>query len=337
MMMKKLFSFITITCLLSAFISCGGKGANEAVQIETSSAVMKDMSSLYSIVNQRNDLPGLAYDDSQYAESIPISRQTTETNWEGAGFSGAISERARSDTGSEPAVPQTVTAGRKLIKTTHLSIRVENLSGAAETVSAMMQTYGAYSSSTQIEENRQTYHIRVPETSYNAMLDQVNGLGKVSSRSDFVEDATLQYYDLEGRLNTRRELLQTYQSYLGKAQNIEEILSVEKKIAELQNEIDMYGSRFTQLVDQIDYATINLILYGTASGYSYEEPSIWDRVKDLFSGYGDFLSGALIVIIQIIVYGIPILAAVTLMFWLLFGKIGLLRKLWKLAAKKKGE
>jgi hypothetical protein len=133
----------------------------------------------------------------------------------------------------------------------------------------------------------------------------------------------------------RRELLQTYQEYLGRAANIEEILSVEQKIAELQNEIDMYGSQFTILSNQIDYATIILTVYGTSSSSTYETPSIWDRIKDLFGGYGDFLSGAAIVIIQVIVYGIPILAATALLFWLLFGKIGLLRKLWRLVAQRK--
>jgi hypothetical protein len=165
------------------------------------------------------------------------------------------------------------------------------------------------------------------------MINQVNELGKVSSRNDSAEDVTLRYYDLESRLDMRRELLETYQSYLDRAANIEEILSVEQKIAELQNEIDRYGTQFTQLVNQIDYATIVLTLYGTST-YTYNEPSILDRIKDVFGGYSDFLSGAVIVIIQIIVYGIPILAATAIMFWLLFGKIGLLRKLWNLVAKR---
>jgi alpha-D-ribose 1-methylphosphonate 5-triphosphate synthase subunit PhnG len=84
-------------------------------------------------------------------------------------------------------------------------------------------------------------------------------------RSENAEDVTLQYYDLEGRLNTKRELLKTYQSYLGRAKNIEEIMTVEKQIAELQNEIDWTGTRFRALADTVDYATIRLEISGSPS------------------------------------------------------------------------
>jgi hypothetical protein len=307
MMMKKLISFAAVLCLLVVFFSCGG-----------------------------------AKYEAEYATDYAAPRQVKiagDAAMNTSGFSAEMSMNARAKVADTlpAAIPESAATNRKLVKTTHLSIRVDDLHNAAETISAMIQNFGGYSSSTQIEENSQTYNIRVPVDSYEAMINQTNELGKVSSRSDFAEDVTLQYYDIEGRLNMRQELLGTYRSYLSRAANIEEILSVEKKIAELQNEIDMYGQQFSILNNQIDYATIILTVYGTASGYTYEAPSILDRIKDLFGNYNDFLSGALIVIIQIVVYGIPILIAAALMFWILFGKIGLLRKLWNLVMRKKGE
>jgi hypothetical protein len=307
-MMKKSMVITMVLCLLFGLISCG-KAAYEA----------------------------------SYSADYAAARQVmNDASWEGGpGFNPEMPGLAKAYAVPEPAAPSAPSellpadVNRKLTYTTHLTVRVDELTQAAETVAAMMKSYNAYSSSTHMEENRQTYYIRVPVTSYEAMLNQVNGLGKVDSRSDSADDVTLQYYDLEGRLNMRRELLKTYQDYLGRAANIEEILSVEQKIAELQNEIDMYGSQFTLLNNQIDYATIVLTLYGTSSAYTYEAPSIWDRIKDIFGGYSGFLSSAVIVIINIIVYGIPILAAAALLFWLLFGKIGLLRKLWRLVAKQK--
>jgi hypothetical protein len=309
-MMKKLFLAAVVLSVLCAFVSCGGAGMKE----EYSSAG-------YGSARQ------VVYD-----QELAVSADM--------GFNAVMPEAAKAYAVPEMPAPSDplnvpVSSGRKLIMTTHLSIRVDDLSLAAETIAAMIKNYGAYSSSTSIEENRQSYNIRVPIASYDAMVNQANGLGKVDSRSDFAEDVTLNYYDIEGRLNMRRELLNTYQEYLGRAANIEEIMSVEKKIAELQNEIDMYGSQFTRLNDQIDYATINLTVYSTTSGYTYEAPSVGDRIKDMFGGYGDFLSSALVAIVKIIVYGIPILAAAALAFWILFGKIGLLRKLWTLIARKK--
>jgi hypothetical protein len=309
MMMKKWISVFAMTILLMTFFSCGGAGMNEAAY-----------SSNYETRRTAQFL----------AEAEPVMAN-----------SGFNTTAAKAYAGSEsPASPQAsanpLPSDRKLIKTTNLYIDVDSLQKADELVSALMNEYKAYSTSTQIDGNQHTYIIRVPEDEYDAMLNQVNSLGKVRSRSDSAEDVTLHYYDLEGRLNMRRELLETYKSYLGRADNIEEILSVEQKIAELQNEIDMYGSQFTMLNNQIDYATIVLTLYGPEPRYVHYEPSLFDRVKDLFGGYSDFLSGAAIVIVQIIIYGIPILIAAALLFWLLFGKIGLMRKLWSMIARKKG-
>jgi hypothetical protein len=303
MMMRKTFLLHVILCSLFVFFSCGG-AQNEA----------------YSSGDYESAKQARAFGGNTFLADTAMPAEMNAKAF-------AVPEAA-SPLGQIPT-------DRKLVMTTHLSIRVDDLNKSAEIITAMMKNYNAYSSSTQIEENSQTYTIRVPADSYEAMINQANGLGKISSRSDFAEDVTLQYYDLEGRLNMRQELLKTYQSYLAQAENIEEIMSVEKKIAELQNEIDMYGSQFSVLNNQVDYATIILTVYGTESGYSYEQPSIWDRIKDLFGGYSDFLSSAAIVIIQIIVYGIPILIAAALLFWLLFGKIGLMRKLWQLVAKKK--
>jgi hypothetical protein len=37
----------------------------------------------------------------------------------------------------------------------------------------------------------------------------------------------------------------------------------------------------------------------------------------------------------IIVYGVPGILILTLLFWVLFGRIGLLKKLWRIVAGKK--
>lgn len=299
----------------------------------------------------KNDAPreSAAYAQLQaQRQAIAMDSASLVTNWAGAGFApeappsadgkaaSAYTNMAKSPAGPAPSEkPEQAAVDRKLVKSSSVQVKVEDLNKASAAVSEMMQALGAYSSSTQIEEYRQEYTIRVPASRYDAMIKQVNSLGKVLSRSDSVEDVTLQFYDLEGRFNTRKELLKTYQNYLGRAKNIEEILSVEKKISELQNEIDWYGSQLTRLADLVDYATINLTLQGPSPSYDYYEPGVLDRIKDLFENFGDFLSGAAVVIVGIIIYGIPILALAAFAYWLLFGKVGLLRKLWRILGKKK--
>jgi hypothetical protein len=165
------------------------------------------------------------------------------------------------------------------------------------------------------------------------MLAELAGLGRVTRRTESTEDVTLRYYDLEGRLAVKRELLNTYQGYLGKARNIDEIMTVESRIADLQQEIDWTGTQLRNLANLIDYSTVNLDIAGP-TGASYSAPTLAERFGDLFGSFGDVFSTALVVIAGIVMYGVPALLIVVLLFWVLFGRIGLIKKLWRLVAKE---
>jgi hypothetical protein len=224
---------------------------------------------------------------------------------------------------------------RKIVMTAHVRVRVENLDEADTLIKDLMKKYNAYASSTDIDDNVRRYSIRVPSTAYKTAIDEINGLGRLLGRSESAEDVTLRYYDLEGRLATKKELLKTFQSYLGKAKTIEEILSVEKRIAELQYEIEGTGKELRNLANRVDYATIELSVLGPIASSPYQRPTLAERLKELFGSFGTFLSIMATIIIGIVIFGIPILLLLILFFWLLFGKIGLLKKLWRLAAGKK--
>jgi hypothetical protein len=224
---------------------------------------------------------------------------------------------------------------RKLTKRAELRIRVENPGTAEKPIAELMDKYNAWSASSGIYENTRNYSIRVPEGSYQAMLDELSGLGRIIRRTEYTEDVTLRYYDMEGRLATRQELLKTYQGYLARASSIDEIMTVERRIAELQWEIEQTGTQFRNLVNQVDYSTINVEITGPASTGSYSRPSLGDRLGELFGGFGGVISSAVVFLIGLVIYGVPLALLAVLLFWLLFGRIGLLKKLWRLAAGKK--
>ncbi|MCL1818240.1 MAG: DUF4349 domain-containing protein, partial [Spirochaetaceae bacterium] len=173
-----------------------------------------------------------------------------------------------------------------------------------------------------------------PSSSYEAFLADLSPLGTVLYREESATDVTLRYYDLEGRLATKKTLLVTFQNYLARAKNIEEILSVEERIAGLQAEIDGLGSQLKKLAGLVDYATVHLELLLPATASPSWEPGLGERIAELFGDFGGFLKTAFVVIVGFILYGIPVLAFAALAFWLLLGKIGLLRRLWGLIGGK---
>jgi hypothetical protein len=162
-------------------------------------------------------------------------------------------------------------------------------------------------------------------------------IGKIINYEETTEDVTLRYYDLESRLNTKKELIKTFQSYLDKAKNIEEILSVESKLSELQTEIDDVGRQFKLLNNLIDYSTIRLELLGPISAANYGKETIGEKIKGLMNGFGDFVSTVTVILLGIIVYGIPSIIILLLLYWVLFGKIGILKKIFRFISGDNGK
>jgi hypothetical protein len=266
------------------------------------------------------------------AYSAVQSDAAFSTRFEAEDMEAQYQESAEQDIVSQNPGAQSAVERRKLVKRANLSVRVENLGTADAAIQALMGQYNAYTASTEIDENSRRYIIRVPSAAYDSFLAALNGMGRMLRRSESAEDVTLRYYDLEGRLATKQELLTTFQSYLGKANNIEEILSVETRIADLQDEIDGTGKELRRLANQVDYATIALDLYGQVASIPYSGPTLRERIIELFGGFSDFVFIVLVILLGIVIYGIPVTVFLTLLFWILFGRIGLLKKLWCLAA-----
>ncbi|MDR2941416.1 MAG: DUF4349 domain-containing protein [Treponema sp.] len=257
----------------------------------------------------------LAYEDNEVSASRSIS-------------SAKLSEGVTGESDSTAA--NLNDEERKLVKRATISIRVEDLSAADDSVTAMLKEFDAYAASTNIEENSRYYSLRVPANYYDIFLAEMSGMGRLINRYESTEDVTLRYYDLEGRLATKKELLKTFQTYLGKAKTIEEILSVEARISELQYDIEGTGKQLRNLANKVDYATIDLSLLGPVTSAPNRGLTFGERLKKLFGGFGGFLSTVATIVIGIVVYGIPILLLLGLLFLLLFGKIGLAKKLWRL-------
>ncbi|MDR1317490.1 MAG: DUF4349 domain-containing protein [Spirochaetales bacterium] len=260
-------------------------------------------------------------------EQQALSRETARSAYDEA----AEQSPAGENSSPENAFPQNT---RKLVYTASLRLRVTNLEEAEKPVQAALEKYKGYAARTSAREDARYYTLRVPAPSYEAFLADLSPLGTVLYREESVDDVTLQYYDLEGRLTTKKTLLATYQNYLGKAKNIAEILSVEPRIADVQNDIDSLGSRLKTLADTADYATIELSLLLPASVDPSYKPGIGERIGELFGSFGGFMKTALIFIVGFLVYGIPALALAAFAYWLLVGRLGLLRHLWRLIAGK---
>lgn len=157
-------------------------------------------------------------------------------------------------------------------------------------------------------------------------------MGEVIAYGETTEDITMNYYDLESRLSTKKELVRTYQNYLTKAKSIDEILKIEREIGQIQAEIDSTGKQIRLYDNLIQYTTIQLELLGPVPAGRQEKITLGYRVKRLMGGIGDYFSTLLIILLSIIVYGIPAIIILFLLYFIFLGKIGVLRRIFRRAA-----
>lgn len=220
---------------------------------------------------------------------------------------------------------------RKLIRTSNIDIQVEKFDGIDNRVNELVKKYNGYIASSTNGEYNCRYEIRIPQENFDEVLTSIGNFGKIISKNVNARDVTEEYYDTQARLETKKILREKYQSYLKQAKDVKELLEVEKQLNNVQYEIDRAEGRMKYLDNQINYSTISISFVlpsNISSSTGFIKPDMKEKFLDFASAILNFFAGLLMFICYLIVFGVPILAIAALLFWLLFGKIGLLRKLF---------
>ena len=100
--------------------------------------------------------------------------------------------------------------------------------------------------------------IRVPQERFDSMMAQLEPLGKAANIQTGQDDVTMQYVDLESRLNNQKAQEARLVEILEMANNVEEVLEVERELYRVRGEIESMTAQFRYLSDQINYSTIEV-------------------------------------------------------------------------------
>jgi DNA repair exonuclease SbcCD ATPase subunit len=192
----------------------------------------------------------------------------------------------------------------KLIKTAEYRFRVEDLKKSEEAIESSVRKFPAHISSSNLTLQGNTIEttmtIRVETSHFQNLLKEIDReAAHVHHRNIRTEDVAKQFVDLESRLKTKREVQERYKEILRtKAGKIEELLSAERQIGELQEEIEATVSKLNYLKDQVAYSTINLEFYQKVNEQNIAEDnnSVWQKFGTAFS---DGLSGAVNILVAL--------------------------------------
>ena len=246
-------------------------------------------------------------------------------------------EEKAAGTLSDAAPP--LSENRKLIRTGNIRFEVSSLAETKAAVEAWAKRFDGYVSDFSEDGRSLGMTVHIPSSAFDDAMSSSGTIGKIVSKSADSVDVTDRFYDLDSRLATRRVLLERLQSYLREAKNMKDMLDIETKINDVTAEIEQMQGQFNRLSEQIDYSEIYIeanLPYNHAEDRGFIFPDLKSAFIEFCETVVGFFANFIFVILYIIIFGIPILCVAFLLYWICFGKIGVLRKLFeKIRAGKK--
>ncbi|HAS46326.1 MAG TPA: hypothetical protein DCS93_37945 [Microscillaceae bacterium] len=108
--------------------------------------------------------------------------------------------------------------------------------------------------------NSSRVKLRVPSQDMRGAIQDLSAIGKVKDKSITTQDVTSDFYDRTIRLENAQKTRARYLKLLDKAQNVEEILKVEKELERLNATIDLLKGQLNKYSHLVTYSTINVHL-----------------------------------------------------------------------------
>lgn len=104
--------------------------------------------------------------------------------------------------------------------------------------------------------------IRIPSDQLDPLVEKIHThalrIENITIRS---EDVTEQYIDVEARLKTKKALENRYTELLNLARNVDEILQLERELANVRGEIESMQGRLNYLKDRVDLSTLTISFF----------------------------------------------------------------------------
>lgn len=219
---------------------------------------------------------------------------------------------------------------KKKIKNADVNLQVENLADTMNAIEEWVRNFNGYISNSNENSNSMNINAHIPSESFEKAMESCGSLGKITNRSINERDITDQYYDLKTRIENKRILINKFQDYLKKANNVKEILQVESQLANTTAELENLQGQMNRMSKEISFSQVHF--YAQLPASRNENGIILPDTKSEFS---EFISNIVIfglhyvwAILYIAICGTLIILLIFLMYWICFGRIGLLRRLF---------
>lgn len=186
----------------------------------------------------------------------------------------------------------------KLIYTGELTLQTTDMGAAVQGLLALINSYGGYIESQEIY-HQSTYKdayytVRVPGVNFGAFINSISesDVCTVTYQNTTTENVGEAYADIENRLETLRIKLDRLQELLAKAESMEDIITIESSISEVEYQIELYSGEKNHYDSLINFSTVHISLCEVRSTAASVDPTLSERLSSGFKrGLSDFAEG----------------------------------------------
>lgn len=198
-------------------------------------------------------------------------------------ISGSTSDTASGDAvDNEGAAAENELNPEKLVYTASVELEtkdfdaaVEQLNDRLDEVGGIIQNenfyddtpweyyYGIYDGSTTRKVSgykRLVTTVRVPTANLDAFLNDIGGIGHVTSSSSYVSNITQEYYSTKSYLESYQNQLEVLLGMYEQCETIDEMITVEQRISEVQAEINQLTTRISSYDRDVAYSTVTITM-----------------------------------------------------------------------------
>jgi len=242
--MKKIFIALIAIAL---FISCKNESKKESpADLITDQEKVKDeepqedvsKSGIVADFNDSIDIPQEEPDRSKKNQQVPKAKQ----EWD-----------------------------KKIIKTANLNLEVKDYIAYNTSLREKLKQFGGYIAK---EEQSQSEYkieniitIKIPVDQFDDAVNSISsGVKELNEKKITSEDVTTEVIDTRSRLEAKKQVRLRYLDLLKQAKNMEEVLSVQSEINDIQEQIESAAGRMEYLQHSSSFSTIHLTFFQVLNG-----------------------------------------------------------------------
>ncbi|MGO2745103.1 DUF4349 domain-containing protein [Microbacterium sp.] len=222
-------------------------------------------------------------------------------------------------------------AGREIIASAQATVRVDDIAGAVDAVTALADAHGGYVESTDISavpatemrtsDSQSAYgsiSIRVPSEDLTGVIDELGDTGTVISSSMSKQDVTSAAIDLRARVDATAASVERLTELMAQSGSVSELIDAEIALTDRQAQLESYTQQLAALEDQVAMSSLQVQL--TTRVQAAAEPDGF--IDGLAAGWNGLIVSlnALVIAVGFLLPWLAVAGVIVLVIWLIRGR-----------------